>query len=113
MSPSPVVNVRSYDQSSDIQVVRYSALVGGIAYGILHRRSLQAKYDERIHQKATKHQEDLIKKAKEEYAKLQAAKAPAPSANGTCAPAHPDAVVFNPEDPNFNLDKVLAYLEKL
>ncbi|WFD22909.1 F1F0 ATP synthase subunit e, mitochondrial [Malassezia equina] len=94
MSPSPVVNI-----------VRYSALVGGIAYGVLHRRSLQAKYDEHIRSKAVKQQEDLIKKAKEEYAKLQAAKAPAPSAN--------DAVVFNPEDPNFNLDKVIAYLEKL
>ncbi|WFD27023.1 F1F0 ATP synthase subunit e, mitochondrial [Malassezia nana] len=94
MSPSPVVNI-----------VRYSALVGGIAYGILHRRSLQAKYDERVHQKAVRQQEDLIKKAKAEYAKLQAAKAPAPSAN--------DAVVFNPEDPHFDLDKVLAYLEKL
>lgn len=94
MSPSPVVNV-----------VRYSALVGGIAYGILHRRSLQAKYDEHVHHKAVKQQEDLIKKAKEEYAKLQAAKAPAPSAS--------DAVVFNPEDPRFDLDKVLAYLEKL
>lgn len=68
---------------TDVQIVRYSALVGGIAYGILHRRSLQAKYDERAHQKAVRQQEDLIKKAKAEYAKLQAAKAPAPSANGT------------------------------
>lgn len=98
---------------SNMQVVRYSALVGGIAYGILHRRSLQAKYDEHVHHKAVKQQEDLIKKAKEEYAKLQAAKAPAPSASGTCTLADPDAVVFNPEDPRFDLDKVLAYLEKL
>ncbi|WFD40042.1 F1F0 ATP synthase subunit e, mitochondrial [Malassezia japonica] len=92
MSPSPVVNV-----------VRYSALIGGIGYGILHRRTLQKEFDERILKKEQKVQDDLIKKAKEEYAKLQAAKAPvAPSST----------VVTNPDDPNFDLEKAFAQWEK-
>ncbi|KAL4401108.1 F1F0 ATP synthase subunit e, mitochondrial [Malassezia pachydermatis] len=93
MSPSPIVNV-----------VRYSALVAGIGYGIVHRRTLQTQYDEKIQQKAVKHQEDLIKQAKEKYAALQQAKKPILKS---------DDVVFNPDDPNFDIEKVIAYLEKL
>merc|ERR1712130_181189 len=92
MSPSPVVNV-----------VRYSALVAGIGYGIVHRRTLQAKYDENLRQKELKRQEALVKEAKEAYAKLHVAKAPTSDAN---------AVVTNPEDPNFDLEKAFALWEK-
>lgn len=49
------------------QVARYSALVGGIGYGIVHRRTLQAKEDARFEKAETKRRDDLIAKAKEAY----------------------------------------------
>ncbi|GAC97672.1 hypothetical protein PHSY_005258 [Pseudozyma hubeiensis SY62] len=49
------------------RVVRYSALVGGIGYGILHRRTLQAKADAKAAHAEYKHKEQLIQKAKEAY----------------------------------------------
>jgi F-type H+-transporting ATP synthase subunit e len=52
---------------SQRQVVRYSALVGGIGYGILHRRTLQAKADVKAAHAEYKHKEQLIQKAKEAY----------------------------------------------
>lgn len=48
-------------------MVRYSALVGGIGYGILHRRTLQAKEDVKAAHAEYKHKEHLIQKAKEAY----------------------------------------------
>lgn len=48
-------------------MVRYSALVGGIGYGILHRRTLQAKADVKAAHAEYKHKEQLIQKAKEAY----------------------------------------------
>ncbi|EDP45361.1 hypothetical protein MGL_0350 [Malassezia globosa CBS 7966] len=92
MTPTSVVNV-----------VRYSALVAGIGYGIVHRQTLQAKYDEHVQKMAIKRQEDLVKQAKEEYAKIRAAKS---------APPTPNAIVTNPEDPNFDLEKLLKYWEE-
>ncbi|AXA49102.1 F-type H+-transporting ATP synthase subunit e [Malassezia restricta] len=92
MSPTPVVNV-----------VRYSALIAGIGYGIMHGQKLQAKYDDRVEKQAIKHREDQIKKAKEEYAKIRAAK---------LAPASPNAVVSDPEDPNFDLERLLKHWEE-
>ncbi|WFD33772.1 F1F0 ATP synthase subunit e, mitochondrial [Malassezia cuniculi] len=85
MSPTPVVNV-----------VRYSALIGGIAYGVLHTRTLQKKYDEHEQTKGLKLQEERIKQAKAAYAKLQEAKRP-PTAD----------VITNPDDPNFDLEKLI------
>lgn len=49
------------------QVVRYSALVGGIGYGILHRRTLQVKADVKAAHAEYKHKEHLIQQAKEAY----------------------------------------------
>lgn len=48
-------------------MVRYSALVGGIGYGILHRRTLQAKEDIKAAHAEYKHKEHLIQQAKEAY----------------------------------------------
>jgi F-type H+-transporting ATP synthase subunit e len=47
--------------------VRYSALVGGIGYGILHRRTLQGVEDKNFAQAEWKRKENLIKEAKEAY----------------------------------------------
>ena len=73
MSPTPVVNV-----------VRYSALIAGIGYGIMHGQNLQAKYYDRVEMQALKHREVLINKNKEEYAKIRAAKLAPASPNGMC-----------------------------
>lgn len=110
MSPTPVVNV-----------VRYSALIAGIGYGIMHGQKLQAKYDDRVEKQAIKHREDQIKKAKEEYAKIRAAKLAPASPNGMCTFSMYDAnsffffctaVVSDPEDPNFDLEKLLKHWEE-
>ena len=109
MSPTPVVNV-----------VRYSALIAGIGYGIMHGQKLQAKYDDRVEKQAIKHREDQIKKAKEEYAKIRAAKLAPASPNGMFKFSMYDAnlfffctaVVSDPEDPNFDLEKLLKHWEE-
>ncbi|KAI3626931.1 F1F0 ATP synthase subunit e, mitochondrial [Malassezia furfur] len=93
MSPTPLVNV-----------VRYSALIAGIGYGILHRRSLQKDWDAKALQQEQKQKDELIKKAKEEYAKLKAA------TQQKVAPVV-DAVT-NPDDPNFDLEKAFERWEK-
>lgn len=48
-------------------------MIAGIGYGILHRRSLQKDWDAKALQHEQKQKDELIKKAKEEYAKLKAA----------------------------------------
>ena len=109
MSPTPVVNV-----------VRYSALIAGIGYGIMHGQKLQAKYDDRVEKQTIKHREDQIKKAKEEYAKIRAAKLAPASPNGMFKFSMYDAnlffsctaVVSDPEDPNFDLEKLLKHWEE-
>ncbi|PWZ03820.1 hypothetical protein BCV70DRAFT_210034 [Testicularia cyperi] len=88
MSSSPVLNV-----------VRYSALVGGIGYGIVHRRTLQAKEDVKAAHAAYKHKEDLIKKAKEAYKNRLVAK-------------QDTGVITDPESPAFDLEKFLIKLEQ-
>ncbi|WFD01776.1 F1F0 ATP synthase subunit e, mitochondrial [Malassezia obtusa] len=93
MSPTPLVNV-----------VRYSALIGGIGYGIFHRRSLQKDWDAKALLHEQKQREELIKKAKEEYAKIKSA------AQAKIAPVV-DAVT-DPEDPNFDLEKAFERWEK-
>ena len=53
------------------QVVRYTALLSGVFYGVYHRRSLQKAHDlEKIHH-AKHEQEELISKAKEAWKKKQ------------------------------------------
>ncbi|WFD41663.1 F1F0 ATP synthase subunit e, mitochondrial [Malassezia psittaci] len=93
MAPTPLVNV-----------VRYSALIGGIGYGILHRRSLQKDWDAKALQKEQKHKDELVQKAKEEYARIKNA------AQQKLTPVV-DAVT-NPDDPNFDLEKAFERWEK-
>ncbi len=68
------------------QVVRYSALVGGIGYGIVHRRTLQAKEDVKAAARAYQHKEHLIEQAKKAYRdRLLAQKTGGAAASGgTC-----------------------------
>ncbi|PWO00883.1 hypothetical protein FA09DRAFT_327595 [Tilletiopsis washingtonensis] len=88
---SPVVNV-----------VRYSALVGGIGYGVVHRRTLQKREDARAIAAEKKHQEQLKVQAQKEKDQSIIA-----SVRGGAG-----GVVTNPEDPKFDLEKYIASFDK-
>ncbi|KAJ7610907.1 hypothetical protein FB45DRAFT_760997, partial [Roridomyces roridus] len=83
-----------------LQVVRYSTLFAGVVYGWYHRRTLRAEHD--LHKiDAAKHQrEHLIAQAKEAWIKKQTA--PLKTA---------DTLITDPEDPNFDLEKLIARWE--
>lgn len=54
-----------------VQVVRYTALLGGVFYGIAHRRSLQKAHDADVKSHAIHQREHLIAEAKEAWKKKQ------------------------------------------
>lgn len=82
--------------SVTLNVLRYSALGAGVVYGAVHRYNLESQGKEVKAQHQWKQEEKLIKEAKKEYAKLNPAKAPAPSTGS-----------INWEDPNLDFGKVL------
>ncbi|KAI0323055.1 ATP synthase E chain-domain-containing protein [Amylostereum chailletii] len=83
--------------SATVNVVRYTALLSGVFYGVYHRRSLQKAYDvEKIHH-AKHEQEELISKAKDAWKKKQE--------------GAQDGVITNPDDPRFDLEKLVAKWE--
>ncbi|THH03451.1 hypothetical protein EW145_g6246 [Phellinidium pouzarii] len=84
--------------SATVNVVRYSALLGGVFYGIVHRRTLQKVKDEDRAHHALHEREELVKQAKEAWKKQKQ--------------APKDSIVTNPEDPKFDLEKLLAKWEK-
>lgn len=87
--------------SVNFNVLRYSVFGAGIVYGAYHRYSLESAVKKEAAQKAYSKEEKLIKQAKAEYAKSQAAKAPAaPAATGS----------VNWEDPNLDIGKALESL---
>lgn len=49
--------------------MRYTALVSGIFYGIVHRRTLQREADAHKAQKEAKQHESWVEQAKKEFAK--------------------------------------------
>ncbi len=53
------------------QVVRYTALLGGVFYGIAHRRSLQKAHDADVKSHAIHERAHLIAEAKEAWKKKQ------------------------------------------
>ncbi|EJF67135.1 hypothetical protein DICSQDRAFT_142706 [Dichomitus squalens LYAD-421 SS1] len=83
--------------STTVNVVRYTALLGGVFYGIVHRRSLQKAHDAEVKHHAIHEREHLIEEAKVAWKKKQE------SSKG--------GVVTNPEDPNFDLEKLIAKWE--
>lgn len=56
-----------------LQVVRYSALFSGIAYGWYHRRTLQAAHDNHKREEAVHQREKLIAEAKDAWKRKQEA----------------------------------------
>ncbi|OSD06184.1 hypothetical protein PYCCODRAFT_1431995 [Trametes coccinea BRFM310] len=83
--------------STTVNVVRYTALLGGVFYGIAHRRSLQKAHDAEVKQHAIHEREHLIAEAKEAWKKKQE--------------SGKDGVVTDPEDPRFDLEKLIAKWE--
>jgi len=85
--------------SSTVNVVRYTALLSGVFYGIAHRRTLQKEHDEEKKNHAIHEREHLVAQAKEAWKKKQEG-------------SKKDSVITNPEDPKFDLEKLIAKWEK-
>ncbi|KAF9490729.1 hypothetical protein BDN71DRAFT_1453915 [Pleurotus eryngii] len=84
--------------SPTVNVARYTALFTGVVYGWYHRRQLQADHDIQKQTHAVHERKILIAEAKEAYKK----KLSVPKDSG---------VVTNPEDPRFDLEKLIAKWE--
>ncbi|WWD20257.1 hypothetical protein CI109_104733 [Kwoniella shandongensis] len=79
-----------------VNVVRWTALITGITYGLLHQSTLQAKYDEQKVKSHASHRAHLIEEARKAYAaKVKADK------------AGPSSLITDIEDPKFDLEKVI------
>ncbi|WWC65785.1 uncharacterized protein I303_108407 [Kwoniella dejecticola CBS 10117] len=76
-------------------VVRWSALIGGIFYGIVHQSTVQSQYDEKKAAHAVSHRAHLIEEAKKAYAAKKAEKTGGSS------------LITDPEDPKFDLEKLV------
>ncbi|CAE6523373.1 unnamed protein product [Rhizoctonia solani] len=84
--------------SPTVNVVRYTALGAGILYGIVHRRTLQTRLDkERAHEEQARHQH-LVEQAKEAWRRKNDSSL--------------SSLVTDPEDPRFDIDKLIAQYEK-
>ncbi|KAJ7116824.1 ATP synthase E chain-domain-containing protein [Mycena crocata] len=86
--------------SATVNVVRYTALFTGVVYGWYHRRTLQAAYDVHKIEAAAHQREHLIAQAKDAWRKKQ--EAPKTTA---------DTLITDPEDPRFDLEKLIARWE--
>ncbi|KAJ3784526.1 ATP synthase E chain-domain-containing protein [Lentinula aff. detonsa] len=86
--------------SPTVNVARYSALFAGVFYGFYHRRTLQAAHNENKVQHAAHDRQHLIAEAKEAWQRKQV------------IASSSDDVVTDPEDPRFDLEKLIAKWEK-
>ncbi|KIK71695.1 hypothetical protein GYMLUDRAFT_33852 [Collybiopsis luxurians FD-317 M1] len=84
--------------SPTVNVARYTALFAGVFYGFYHRRTLQAAHEEHKLQHAAHEREHLIAEAKEAWKRKQASKGSSD-------------VITDPEDPRFDLEKLIAKWE--
>jgi len=84
--------------SPTVNVVRYTALVTGIFYGISHRRALQARENEKRAHEETQRQEKLLQRAREAWKEKLA--------------GPPKTLITDPDDPKFDIDALIAAYEK-
>jgi len=106
------------------QVIRYTALFSGVLYGWYHRRTLQAENEKHQIEYAIHHREHLITEARQAWKRKQEA---AKDTTGQpqhfafarlfvkmhfVTDAHRYTVVTDPEDPRFDLEKLIAKWEK-
>ncbi|BGO97076.1 ATP synthase subunit e, mitochondrial [Rhodotorula toruloides] len=84
--------------SPAVNVVRYTALASGIVYGIVHRKTLQERFDKSAAEKEVQQRAHWLEEAKKawEAQKLQGK----------------SGVVTDPEAPNFDLEALLKSYEK-
>ncbi|TFK70444.1 hypothetical protein BDN72DRAFT_838969 [Pluteus cervinus] len=85
--------------SATVNVTRYTALFSGVVYGWYHRRTLQSEHDKHKLEHAVHDREVLVNQAKEAWKRNQEA-------------GKGDSIVTDPEDPRFDLEKLLAKYEK-
>ncbi|KAF9970360.1 hypothetical protein BGZ73_006937 [Actinomortierella ambigua] len=78
-------------------VARWSALVAGLAYGYNHHNTLVAQEAKRAEEIKNAKHEALVAKAKLEWTKMN-------------TPA--GGVITDPENPNFDLEKLLIHLSE-
>ncbi|KAG0003089.1 hypothetical protein BGZ80_010783 [Entomortierella chlamydospora] len=78
-------------------VARWSALAAGLVYGYVHHNNLTALEHNRAEKLKAEHRDQLIAKAKAEWVKMN---------------TPTGGVVTDPEDPNFDLEKVLIHLSE-
>ncbi|KAG6874379.1 hypothetical protein C0995_015115 [Termitomyces sp. Mi166 len=81
--------------SPTVNVVRYSALAFGAVYGFYHRRTLQERHDQQKLEHAIHDRKRLIAEAQEAWKRKNEAKSST-----------------DPEDPRFDLEKLLLSFEK-
>jgi hypothetical protein len=65
------------------QVLRHTALVTGLFYGLFHARTVQTEYEHRVLAERENHKDDLMHKAKEAF-KAAKAKKDSPLTKGAC-----------------------------
>jgi F-type H+-transporting ATP synthase subunit e len=123
---TPTLNVRYLCLSvvcspahSSPQVARYTALFTGVVYGWYHRRTLQAAYDDHKLHDAIHERQKLVSDAKAAWARLNDPNAsknsgsfPFPSLPSSSYSSALSAVVTDPDDPRFDLEKLLLSWEK-
>ncbi|KAK4463141.1 ATP synthase E chain-domain-containing protein [Cladorrhinum samala] len=87
--------------SSGVNVLRYSALGLGIFYGFTHQRTIHATDAAVAAKREYEHKQQLINKAKAEYAKKNAPATASTSSNSAS---------FDIDNPSFDLDAFLKTL---
>ncbi|KAK4129254.1 hypothetical protein N657DRAFT_639839 [Parathielavia appendiculata] len=90
---------------SGVNVLRYSALGLGIFYGFYHQRTITSAQKAAAAQREYEHKQELINKAKEEYAKK---KQPAAAASTSA----PSGLNLDLNSPNFDLEAAFEALMK-
>ncbi|THZ15687.1 hypothetical protein D6C91_06703 [Aureobasidium pullulans] len=84
--------------SSGVNVLRFSALGLGVAYGFYHQSAITAADKLRENQKLYEHKQSLINQARQEYQKKT-------------APPSKSGVVSDPSDPKFDLESWLKSVQ--
>ncbi|KAL7409506.1 hypothetical protein BDY24DRAFT_418798 [Mrakia frigida] len=84
--------------SSALNVVRWTALVSGIAYGIVHKRTLQKQWDHTLEFRHNAFQTAQIEHAHHLYKEKLANKG-----------KKVEGPISDPEDPKFDLDKYVEW----
>ncbi|KPV76331.1 uncharacterized protein RHOBADRAFT_42661 [Rhodotorula graminis WP1] len=83
--------------SPAVNVLRYTALASGIVYGVVHRKTLQDKFDHDAARKEVQLREHWLQEAKKAWANRQKGNS---------------GLITDPDAPGFDLEAVLKAYEK-